>query len=727
MLRGVLRSCQDDTPGKASAGEKPVKRKSSLVQKGSEKLRPRARIIRAIGEDLISNETIALVELIKNSYHADAHKVAITFESPLLVGQGAILLQDDGHGMTREVLKSAWLEPATISKKDSHRSPGGRRVTGEKGLGRFAAARLADRMHVESIALNPHRRVVADFDWGEFRKDERFLDEVCCDWEEHRVDTQAMSGTALRLDGLHEEWNAEAFRRLRSELTRLVARPREKDHFEIGLNLPTAFKDQAGPITPPPILGRPQYTLTGALSAEGHLVGTVVSGDKATAVDEVVTVDKGRSPKCGPFEFEFRIWDRDRDALDALVGELQSTVRDLRRDLDAACGVSIYRDSFRVLPYGGPANDWLRLDLRRVQNPTMRLSNNQIVGAIHISADGNQQLRDQTNREGLVESPALDDLRRCVVEILTHLEKVRYERRYERERGGEDRSGLGLFRDLDFKPVKDSFKERYPEDKEFLQFLTNQEQTFQSSIKQVQKVIVRYRRLATLGQLIDVVLHDGRTPVASISNECDLARRDLKSAKDWAGTRDKLLGRLDTIGKQTEVLSSLFRRIAPFGGRKRGRPVEQPIEKPIADAFAIFARSIGELGVRITLPTSRTLVTADAAEMQQIFVNLLDNALFWLGKVPAEHRAIAIQCRLMDGGIEILFCDSGPGVPDDVRDYIFDAYYSAKPDGVGLGLTIAGEIATEYDGSLELVSPGLLSGANFRVVLRKRVSASEEE
>jgi signal transduction histidine kinase len=703
-----------------------VTQNSSLVQKGSDTLRPRARIIRAIGEDLISNPTIALVELIKNSYDADAYKVTVTFESPLVVGKGAIVVQDNGHGMTRSVLKSAWLEPATISKKNKHRSPGGRRVTGEKGLGRFAAARLAEKMHVESIALRPHRRVVADFDWGEFTKDKRFLDQIRCDWEEHRVDTQVVSGTVLRLEGLHDEWNVESLRRLRSELARLIARPRKKDSFEIDLNLPSAFKEHAGPITPPPILERPHYTLSGSLSGEGHLIATTsVEDGKATSVDEVVTLDKGSSPQCGPFEFEFKIWDRDREALNVLEAELRSTVPDLRRDLDEACGVSIYRDSFRVLPYGGPANDWLRLDLRRVQNPTMRLSNNQIVGAIHISADANPELRDQTNREGLVESPALDDLRQCVIVILTHLEKVRYQKRHEGVRK-EERGGLGVFRDLDFRPVRDSFQQRYPKDREFLRFLTKQERTFRSSVKQVQQVIVRYRRLATLGQLIDVVLHDGRTPVASISNECDLARRDLKST-DLAELRRKLLARLDTIGKQTEVLSSLFRRIAPFGGRKRGRPVEQAIEKLITDAFAIFARSIAELKVQTTLSSGQTLVTADAAEMQQIIVNLLDNSLFWLGKVPSARRAIAVQCRRVDRGVEILFCDSGPGVPDDVRDYIFDPYYSTKPDGVGLGLTIAGEIATEYDGSLELVTPGLLSGANFRVLLRRRVSDSEEE
>ena len=115
------------------------------------------------------------------------------------------------------------------------------------------------------------------------------------------------------------------------------------------------------------------------------------------------------------------------------------------------------------------------------------------------------------------------------------------------------------------------------------------------------------------------------------------------------------------------------------------------------------------------------MVTADEAEMQQIFVNLLDNAIYWLQKKPMENRAIQVEARRTDAGAEVVFSDSGPGIPEEVRDYIFDPYFSTKPDGVGLGLTIAGETAAEYDGSLELVSSGLLPGATFRVMLRRRV------
>ena len=172
---------------------------------GRSALRPRARIIQALGEDLISNQVIALVELIKNAYDADAHTVDIRFESPLQKGKGAIVVQDNGHGMSIDTLKNAWMEPATDAKTGKLTSPGGRRFTGEKGLGRFAASRLADRMHVESVSRRPLRRVTAEFNWSEFKQTKKYLDQIKCSWKEFQAPRGSNTGTLLRLDGLHDD------------------------------------------------------------------------------------------------------------------------------------------------------------------------------------------------------------------------------------------------------------------------------------------------------------------------------------------------------------------------------------------------------------------------------------------------------------------------------------------------------------------------------------------
>jgi C4-dicarboxylate-specific signal transduction histidine kinase len=303
-----------------------------------------------------------------------------------------------------------------------------------------------------------------------------------------------------------------------------------------------------------------------------------------------------------------------------------------------------------------------------------------------------------------------------VKEALSKLESWRFEHRPRQQ----DVRG-GLFEELDIAPIKATFQKRHPEDKEFVKYLDERARKVKKSVKEVQNVLVRYRRLATLGQLIDVVLHEGRTPITALSNECDLGLRALKKAKSLDGLQEDVARRYEVIKNQSTQLFSLFRRIAPFGGRKRGRPIRKTVEEMIRESFAVFTSHIDELEVDVSLPTGETSVKVDPPEFQQIIINLLDNALYWIAKVPAGKRKIEVKCQRVDDGVEVLFCDSGPGVPEDVQDKIFDPYFSTKPDGVGLGLSIVGETAAEYDGTLELVSPGLLSGANFRVLLRRRV------
>jgi signal transduction histidine kinase len=571
-----------------------------------------------------------------------------------------------------------------------------------------------------TLAKRSRRLVRVRFDWGAFDDEDLYLDQVRFRWEERPAPRGRKHGTTLHLIGLNDSWETSHFTRLRSELSRLVSPHEGRGDFEIVLELPERFKEYAGPITPPPILGRPHYRLHGHIDARGRFEIYYEGPDtkEAVVVSDRVSRDKGRVPKCGPFQFEFRVWDRDRSGLDPLARELDATVRQLRQDLDAACGISIYRDNFRIL-LGD--NDWLRLDPRRVQNPTMRLSNNQIVGAVFISAEENKGLRDQTNREGIVSSPAFEDFKRTMVEVLSKVEIKRDSYR-RAQRPAEPISGI--FQDLDIKPLREFLERRYPNDVELRALLEEKSKTFEHGVVQVQQVLARYRRLATLGQLIDVVLHDGRTPVASISNETTLGLRDLERSAQQPLVQT-LKGRLDTISLQAEVLSTLFRRLAPFSGRKRGRPTEVSIEKIIADTFALFEKRISDLHVDVRLPGTETIVTVDQAEMQQIFVNLLDNSLYWLERIPETERKIAVEVSMRTGELVVLFSDSGPGVPGDIRDRIFDPYFSAKPDGVGLGLTIAGETAAEYDGSLELVSGGALSGATFRMILRRRLGGMD--
>jgi hypothetical protein len=708
-------------------------------------------MLRRIGDELISSETVAVIELVKNACDADATRVLVRFQGPLEIGHGTIEVMDNGHGMSLETIQTTWMEPATLFRKRQQRSEQySRRVLGEKGIGRFAASRLANTLEVVTRRIGEGREIRTLFDWNQFDDEHKYLDqvevlweesaptEICPSgtiqalwWEEKTPESSALShGTILRMEGLRAIWGESQLETLHTGLSRLVSpffdqdKLTEQNTFQIYLELPEQFAPLSGMIEPPEALKSPHYTIKGHVDATGHhtLTLRLPDQDQQDSITGQFSLPDHHTPQCGPFSIELRVWDR--DALGGLAHERGATIADVRRDLDAAAGINIYRDGFRVLPYGEPHNDWLRLDLRRVQNPTMRLSNNQIMGYVLISADKNPQLRDQSNREGLIEGPALDDLRELVKMVLAELEKRRYAIRRRSDTSQRAMPAGGLFTDLDLTDISDLIKKQYPEDARLLDLVEERERVLEVRVKVVQEVLARYRRLATLGQLIDTVLHDGRAPLAKIGNEAHLGQRDIERTRTGNGSLlSRLSQRLGAINTQVEVLTTIFRKIEPFGGRKRGRPARVRLEQVIADAFAVLETEIAAVGAQVSLPDTSTQVTVDQAEIQEVMVNLLQNSLYWLRQVPQGHRKVAVCVRRNSvDEVEIEFSDSGPGVEAAYRDYIFDPYFSTRPQGVGLGLTIAGEIINEsYAGALELLDSGPLSGATFRITLHTRV------
>jgi signal transduction histidine kinase len=741
-------------------------------------LRPRARLLRTLGEELISNEVVAVIELVKNAYDADATHVMIRFKPPLEPNKGQIEVIDNGHGMELKLVESVWMEPATPSKRGKvRRTPKyKRRFLGEKGIGRFASSRLAYELEVISRREGQEKEVYGIFDWRQFEDENKYLDQIFILWDQRIAEEikpggtidilwvadrkmpkneQREKGTILRMSCLKQKWEAHHFEDLRRGLARLVSPKLAKRNedtkdpgFEVELCLPPEYSQFSSKIQPPAILKHPHYTISGTVNGDGKFTITyrvlaeglnqtftgqflrVLDAKGGFELRDIGSEEAGENKKpnetrpieCGPIELDLRVWDRDE--LGNVVQKTHSTIQDVRGDLDTVAGINIYRDDFRVLPYGEPQDDWLRLDLRRVQNPTLRLSNNQIYGVVQISADTNPKLKDQSNREGLDENQALNDLRDILTDVLSKLEALRYAAR-PRATSKTGKPVGGLFAGFDFKPLSEYVAKQLPNDKRVQELVQKTEQEFGGQLKEIQTVLGRYQRLATLGQLIDHVLHEGRQPIASINSEAALGLEELQnnSQPSESAIRAKATGRFTTIRKQGDVLAIAFKRMEPFGGRRRGRPTQLYLEQIIQDAFSVLETDIHRLSIKTTLPKTQTLVRVDPAEMQEIIINLLQNSIYWLEQVNETKREIQVSVeRKTPDHVDIYFSDSGPGIPPENRELVFEPYFSTKPEGVGLGLSIVGEIVSDYyEGSFELLKSGALKGANFLLTLRKRV------
>jgi signal transduction histidine kinase len=709
-------------------------------------LRPRARLLRTIGDELISSEMVAVIELVKNAYDAEATFVLVRFQEPLEVGRGMIEVIDNGNGMSLDIIKNAWMEPATLLKKRNKKSPTlSRRLLGEKGVGRFATSKLADFLEIVSCHKGSAREVRAIFDWKQFDDEQKYLDEVDVLWDETEPDEfgseggiqdlqylfetsgserKITHGTLLRMSNLRVSWDREQFQTLNTGLSRLVSPFMEMNDFSVYLDLPKAYEGLSGRVEPPAILNKPHYSITGDVKEDGTADLILRVKDKEGKRENYSLVPDEYIPVCGSFKIDLRIWDL--DSLKEIAQEQNSTLRDVRQDLKEIAGVNIYRDGFRVLPYGEKDNDWLRLDMRRVQNPTLRLSNNQIVGYVIISADSNPELKDQSNRQGLMDGRAFSDLRKQVIDILAKLEAARYINRREAEPEKPTSTSGTLFSGFDIEPIRDVATRKYGKDKELMKAIDMQAKQLTERVEAVKEVFSRYQRLASLGQIIDTILHDGRTPLSKIDSEATLGMRNIEHLNVEDTLLHRLTKRFESIKKQTLLIGSLFKKIEPFGGRKRGRPARLIIETSIADAFSILDGDLIRANINVDLPKTETQVFVESSEIQQVILNLLENSLYWLKTVSKDQRKISVTVSKVtdtnSNHLEIIFSDSGPGVQIEFRDRIFDPYFSTKPDGIGLGLAIAGEILTEYyGGSLELIDNGPLPGATFLIKLSKRI------
>jgi len=642
-----------------------------MLTSGTSTFRPRARLLRLLGEELISDEVMAISELVKNAYDADASSVTVRLVSVRERNGGVIEIADDGVGMTLETLLTAWLEPATSFKRRGgrkQRTPAGRYPLGEKGVGRFAADKLGADLELVSRARDSAEEVRLAVSWEAFG-DANYLDEVASSWESRSPQEfrQSESGTLLRIRRLRVLWDAGLVERVQEGLARLISPNARPSEFRVLLDC-CEFPDFSGPVRNRLLESAP-YRITGRVLGDGRFVSDAL--ERSMAVDlrthagEHFRSRKSRGlrlPVCGPFSISLSVWD-----LDALgVGSVRMT-RPLRAALKRANGVRIYRDGFRVAPYGDPDDDWLELNRRRVNNPTLRVSTNQIVGLLEITQEANADLRDRTSREGLIEHEAVGDLKALVIGALSLLEEDRYARRktaVPAPPAGTDDPVLAY---LDLARAEGGRRGA-------LQAVEAAYRRYRAETERREQALLR---LASAGAAAETLIGQLNGSIAALTRLLPL----LQSRAGDAPHVDSLRRRLALVGDQLDALDRLRTR------RER-EPSRVELRSLVQDALTIYAPLLASTAVEATMDAPRQVfVRTDRGTTLQALLHVLDNAVIEAAQF-AENRWIELLVR--DGTPStIVVRDSGYGVPVERRELIFDPFFTAREGRDGLGLFFA--------------------------------------
>lgn len=677
-------------------------------KKGTIAFQPRARLLKLIGEELISDEVVALSELVKNAHDADAQLVRVIFRNVTGFG-GEIEVKDDGHGMNLDTLLGRWMEPAATTKVGKGRQITrlGRRMLGEKGVGRFAADKLSSTLEVVSRCRGQSREVCARIEWDQFNNDQLMLSEVKNAWETRPAKVLQSQGTILRLTGLRTQWNERMFRRLSLRLSRLLSPFREKNQFAIRMES-DEFPEYSGELRAD-FLKKAPYNVEAKFDGQ-ESISLALNGRKSSNQ----AWNGAGELTCGPVTIRLFAFDLEGEALARIAPRTE-----VRAWLREWTGISIYRDGFRVWPYGEPHDDWLRLDQRRVNSPVDHLSNNQVIGFIEIGRDRNPELMDQTNREGLIHNRALEDLRRLVFFVLQALEAERKTIRHPVVRNGSQRHEL-LVRDAaSVERELETLAEKLDQKtgKEVLHILKRiQEQS--STLAQNHKDLLQgYSSLAASGQLAGGISQLLTREIQRLSRDLDTMRQAL-SRRRIPEARPALDDVQNSLGKLAQY-QQMLAAATEFRERRRAIDVASEIE-----AFERHFQPVLEMaGVQLDLVLPEHVVLRTDMRPETFFgllQILATNSLDWLRKV--DEPRIRILLRADEDECEIIFSDNGPGIESQDHNRVFEPLFTRKEEGMGMGLTIARQILESHGGRIFLLQDARRRGANFMLRLSRKKS-----
>lgn len=689
-----------------------------------------SRALAALGRDLVTNDVVAVMELVKNAYDALASRVDVRIRNaPEGGGPPRIEVVDNGQGMDYVTIRDVWCVVATPFRSRQPVSGIGslaRPVTGEKGLGRLAAARLGSNLEIVTKS-DSGPVLYFSVDWDDLLKagDLAAAGFVVSELPAGAFDAQ--HGTRVSVGGLHSDWDDARIDELRRHLARLVSPFSNRNDFSLHVQVEDGGEaSDERPITPPAFMSRPKYALEGRVDERGNIEARYryrpIQGETRRDRefrDELLSVREPAAPaehseaaeaiECGPFEFEIRAWDLTQDDTRDIAEHFSEARSYVRGAIRSQQGVSLYRDGVLVLPKSDGARDWLDLDLRRVSRVGTRLSTSQIVGYVRITKRGNPKIMDTSDREGLVSNPASTAFRERITRVVTLLEIER-----DSDRIKDTGRTTDLFSNLSADHLVGTLEELRDRGGN-LDTAVQVAQKFGDDLQRcctaIEKRFGYYNRLAVIGTIAQMIVHE-------IRNRTTVIGRGLRKAGALAErVGDKIVMQALNMAKESaEALDTLAERFAPLAGRgyrpgRRTSVVEESIER----CLAMQAREVDSGGVIVDArPNTRTRVQIDPAELDAVIINLVANAVYWLRRRDGDRRlGFRIQPGPAPKRVTVAVDDSGPGIDVEDRDRVFWPGVTRKPNGMGMGLTVASEIVDGHGGRIRTTVPGRLGGATF--------------
>jgi signal transduction histidine kinase len=743
---------------------------AETIEEGTLSFTIESRILRELGERLVKQPEVALLELVKNAYDADAKVCEITHEPP-----AQIEIADDGHGMTLGEFKSGWMRIGTSSKEASPSSRiFARVITGEKGIGRFAVRFLGKALHLESVAfdkgLGELTRLSADFNWPEFDRNED-LGKVKVPYHLSRAHQEHQIGTRLIIRDLRPNAEAIDMRTVRTAAIGIVTpyqsllrlpSPKPKSHRQkraIALN--TEDPGFLLRIRPAP-----------DDSEDGDLARIVLNSFVLRAVVELqadrLKLVVYRKGEAGP---SIEINDRYENSIGPLYADIRffpqrkGTFTGLEVDGRRAkswvkdhSGIAVFDRTFRVHPYGTETDDWLFLSAdtaKRAREPrssvakkhfpmdeVARMSTQlnymlrlpypqQLVGIAQVEGRrtkdqaGNEDfgLIASADREGFVDNGAFRKLRDIIRGATEAIASADRELQQDQERAEQDE----LLRALHTE-TQDAIKEIQANPNiaraEKARIVSRLAQTQLLAQEHDERSRQREAALETMS-LLGVV-------AGFMTHEFGIAFDELKKAQE---TLDRIARRDDSLKQASRAITGHLERLQEFVTYSQGyirgassRPAQSYPAKPrIQQVIRVFGKYALDREIVLEIEAERDLMAplVPVSLYNGIALNLFTNALKAVTAMSGDGpRRIAFRAWNESENHFLEVSDTGVGVPAALRQRIFDPLFTTTSSnrdplgsGMGLGLSLVKRGVEAYGGRVAVVEPPAGFTTCFRIRL----------
>lgn len=652
------------------------------------------------GRGLVTDQVAAVFELVKNSYDADAKEVEIIF-SNLATEDASLTICDNGSGMDLSDIETKWMIIGTDSKKDTMYSPIYQRpLNGDKGIGRFSVDRLGSFLCMKAQKKGDSEQYLVDFDWTLFDGKSRNISEIEIPYIT-KVGAKSKHGVSLTISGLRDAWDESKLRELYRNLRQFKSPFAQEDNFKIFITAPE-FGYNRREVTVEKLEGVSSLWMTAEISDNNpEIIQITVNKDGLEYESIQMSTFSFGSIKAQIFMFNQGDKIRFANRYGLRVREYGN--------------IRLYRDSFRIYPYGEEKNDWLDIDRRQTQGMMRFFGTRDLIGYVQIAKKSNPDLKPLTNRQGLEENIAFEQLRNFVVDIciktlesyyFTKIKKGTNEtiKKTKVEIGGAV-AGLTQLA----KTIKENDPDTAQQINDYTAVIRKQQESQLQYVQDQQEIVKVYSRIAQKETFLHKLIHQSMIHVKDASAAVNTFINDV----DYLEPSDK--ERLLVVRGYIEDALSLLKTVRDDVVKKRTKTpqnIGHLVEKYLHNNQAYFAENKVDISV---VSTGNLEYSIDPGDVKAILNNLATNAVKALLKVDNRQRKIKFELYKTERFLIIKCIDNGIGVPEADRERIFDPFQSTT-DGFGLGLTIIDEIAKEYNGALELMETDI--GACFSVKLR---------